>query len=269
MSKHARGAVSGGVFRGAFGGASGGAFRGAIDAERIRLAASRSTWCCLGVAVALALGSALLAARVPESEGKPVTVADSVAGLSIGEMVILVVAALSVTGEYKYRTVRLAYQAIPVRRPFIAAKALLLAATGGVLAVCLALASFGVTALTAAPPVPRPDTAGEWVVLLGTGVTWSFAAVVGVSVGTLVRNGAGATSALLIWAMVGESGLGLVPRVGGFLAGWSPFTAVGALTNPDAGSRVPYGSAGAVVYALLVAGGLLALALLAAVRRDP
>ncbi|MES9602731.1 MULTISPECIES: hypothetical protein [Actinomadura] len=244
------------------------ALRRALAAETVRLSRSRSTWWCLGTAAALALASAVLAARVPE-EGGAVTVVDVLAGLSFGEMILLVLAALSVTGEYRHGTIRLACQAVPRRWPLTAAKALLLAAAGATAAVFLAFASLLVAALCAVGPGPSLDTAAEWRQVLGTGVLWAFTAVAGVAVGALVRNGAAAVGVLLLWSLVGESAAGMLPRVGGALAGWMPFTAVGGLVDPDAGSRVPYGAAGQVAYAIVAGPALLALGMVAGRRRDP
>ncbi|MFD0537497.1 hypothetical protein ACFQY7_30840 [Actinomadura luteofluorescens] len=87
--------------------------------------------------------------------------------------------------------------------------------------------------------------------------------------GALVRSGAAAVGILLLWSLVGESATGMLPRVGGALAGWMPFTAVGGIVDPDAGSRVPYGAAGQVAYAIVAGLALLALGMAAGRRRDP
>lgn len=237
------------------------ALRGALAAESVRLVRSRSTWWCLATATALALGSAALAARVPD-EGRPVTVVDAVAGLAFGEMILLVLAALSVTGEYKHGTIRLACLAAPQRRPVIAAKALLMALVGGTVAIGLAFASLGVAVLSAAEPqhALSLDTAAEWRQVLGMGVVWSFAAVTGVAVGGVVRNGAAAVSVLLLWPLLVESAIGVLPRVGGTVAGWMPFTAVSGIVDPEAASRVPLGALGGTGYAIVAGLGMLALA---------
>ncbi|QXJ21783.1 hypothetical protein AGRA3207_002672 [Actinomadura graeca] len=144
-----------------------------------------------------------------------------------------------------------------------------MAAAGGIVALCLSFASFAVTALSASRPRPSLDTAQEWRAVLGTAVIWVFAAVVGVAVGALVRSGAGAITVLLVWTMLGESTIGFLPCVGGALEGWSPFTVVGGIADPGTGTRVPYGAAGGVAYALVVAAVALALALFAVRRTDP
>ncbi|WP_168221254.1 hypothetical protein [Actinomadura sp. WMMA1423] len=52
------------------------------------------------------------------------------------------------------------------------------------------------------------------------------------------------------------------------MAGWMPFTAVGGIVDPETESRVPYGAAGEIGYAVLVGLALLALAMAAVKRRD-
>ncbi|TYB47770.1 ABC transporter permease [Actinomadura chibensis] len=245
------------------------ALRGALAAESVRLVRSLSTWWCLGTATALALGSAVLAARVPE-EGRPVTVLDAVAGLTFGEMILIVLAALSVTGEYRHGTIRVAFLAVPERRIVIAAKALLMAVIGAAIAICLALASLGVAALAVSGSRHSlaPDTAAEWRQILGMGIVWAFAAVAGVAVGGVVRNGAAAVSVVLLWSLLVESAVGVLPRVGGAVAGWMPFTAVGGIVDPETDSRVPLGAVGGTGYAIVVGLGLLSLAMLVTRRQD-
>jgi len=80
----------------------------------------------------------------------------------------------------------------------------------------------------------------------------------------LLRKGTAAIAGLLIWSLLGESLVGFVPGIGGLLAGWMPFAALGSLMGDSSRLRIPYGAVGAALYVTAVA-AILACAAGAAV----
>jgi ABC-2 type transport system permease protein len=58
----------------------------------------------------------------------------------------------------------------------------------------------------------------------GHGVVYGFAAVIGIGVGALVRQTAGAISLLLVWTLLVENLVQLIPNVGQDIARLMPFT---------------------------------------------
>ncbi|MFI0366717.1 hypothetical protein ACH35V_02490 [Actinomadura sp. 1N219] len=239
----------------------GGAMKGAVAAEWIRLLSSRSTWWGLGVSGALALGVAALAVRVPPGEGEVTTLVDVVSGAVFGQLVLLVLAVLAMTSEHRSGTVRLAFQAIQGRWQVVAAKAAVMGAAGGVAGFALGFAAYGFALMLAPSGLDLGlGTVAEWRQVAGVGLVYAITAVIGVAVGTLVRSSAAAVGGALIWVLVAESAIGLLPRVGDALARWMPFAMLVSLTD-SAKIDVPFGAAGAAVYCIAVAAVLLALAM--------
>ncbi|RFS86049.1 hypothetical protein D0T12_05295 [Actinomadura spongiicola] len=245
----------------------GATLRNAIAAERVRLVAGRSTWWCLAVAASLALGEAVLAVRVSPEEGEVTTVADVISGALFGQLILLVLGVLAMTGEHRSGTIRLAFQAIPGRWQVVAAKATVLGVAGGVIGSVFAFASYGLAVVLAPSGLDLTlDTAAEWRQVMAVGLVYTVTAVIGVAVGTVVRNSAAAISGALIWMLVAETAVTLIPKVGDTLASWMPFTVLMAL--PDSAKiEVPLGAVGGAVYCVAVAALLLAFALTLVRRR--
>jgi ABC-2 type transport system permease protein len=73
----------------------------------------------------------------------------------------------------------------------------------------------------------------------GTGLIYALAAVIAVSVGTMIRHSAGAISLVLIYSQLAENLIQIIPNVGPKIHRWLPFNmAQHFLTGkPDAGAR--------------------------------
>ena len=72
-----------------------------LAVERIKLFTTRSPWWCAAIAIVLTAGfSALIAGASPA--GETIDVATTQAGSQFGVAVIMVLAALSVTTEYRF-----------------------------------------------------------------------------------------------------------------------------------------------------------------------
>ena len=57
----------------------------------------------------------------------------------------------------------------------------------------------------------------------GVGLVYALAAVIAVAVGLLIRHSAGAVSLLLIYSLLVESLVALIPNVGDDIQKWMPF----------------------------------------------
>ncbi|RKS68379.1 ABC-2 type transport system permease protein [Actinomadura pelletieri DSM 43383] len=248
-------------------GARGTALRGAIAAERIRLVAGRSTWWCLAMSGAFALGVAALAVRFPAEEGEATTVVDVVSGVTFGQLVLLVLGVLSMTSEHGFGTVRPAFQAIPSRWQVVAAKAAVLGVAGGVVGSVFGFAAYGLAVALAPSGLDLSlDAAAEWRQVAAVGLVYAITAVIGVAVGAVVRSGAVAVGGALIWVLLGESVVGLIPRVGDSVGPWMPFNVLLTLIDA-AGIDTPMGVVGGAVYCVAVAAVLLTLAMTLVRRR--
>jgi ABC-2 type transport system permease protein len=244
----------------------------AIAAERIKLASTRSPWWCAAAAAVGTSGLAGLVAFTSHQEGgPPVTVATTQLCYAVGMAIVMVMATLSVTGEHSVGTIRTTFLAVPRRGLALGAKAVVVAV---VAAVVGAVGAFGGWALSAAL-LPGVDLslAGptEWRQVAGVGLVYVAASVIAVAVGALVRHTAGAVSLVLVWALMAEQLIAVVPGIGPAVAPWLPFQAgkhflTAGVAEPGAG--VAEGPWFALGYLAVVAAALLAVAIAVANRRD-
>lgn len=172
------------------------------------------------------------------------------------------VGVLVVTGEFRYGTIRPTLLFEPRRRVVLAAK-LAAAALAGVLyaIVCVVVSFTAGLAVLAARDVDVALTGKHALTLvLGTVLASAFIAMLGVTIGALIRNQVGAIGALAAYIIAFESILfATVPAVGRYLPGESA-SAVAGLPSEDLLSPL----AGAAV----LAAWTMLFGALAAVRTD-
>src|SRR5215475_10251415 len=96
-----------------------------IAVERIKLFSTRSPWWCMIVAAVLAIGIAALSTGfVSAAEESQVTPLMTQFGVQLGRMVMMVMAALAVTTEYRFNTIKTSFQAVPQRAAVLLNKTL-------------------------------------------------------------------------------------------------------------------------------------------------
>lgn len=247
-----------------------------LAVERIKLFTTRSPfWCVLatlGVTVGLA---GLMSATSPDGMdfGLPATQF----GYNFGLMVIMVMAALAVTTEYRFSTIRTTFQAVPNRSAVLLAKAAVVGLLAGVIGVVTAFGSWGISTLVRPEAQLALQSEQQWRMLAGMGLVYLIASVVAVAVGILFRHSAGAVAVVLLYSLVVESIVQLIPTIGEDLAKWAPFNVgknflaagdPGApmyLQVPEGITLGPWASLG---YFAAFAALLMALALAVANRRD-
>ena len=188
---------------------------GLIAAEAIKLRGTRSVrWLALAAAVVATAVSATVAATVEPSTRDAGTSAFAASGIVLA--FCLIIGVLGPTSEFRHGTVVSTLLVTPNRTRLLAAKALVHATA----AALLGLAVFG---LGAAAVLPLLDSRGIATglstahllgVVVGGALGSAAFAVIGVAVGTLVRNQAGGLVLCLGWLYVGEQVLALVPAFG-------------------------------------------------------
>jgi ABC-2 type transport system permease protein len=187
-----------------------------IRAEALRLASTRTYWLLAAGAIALiAAGVALIAAATSFTGGtSPARSVLAIAGLA--QTVALLAGALSVTGEFRYKTITPAVLITPRRTPLLAAKLITVAVAG----LAFGLAATGTAAaialpLLAARHIPAAVSAtGVTAIIVGGTVATALSGALGVGVGAIIRNQAGAITAVLALLYVAEPLLGFVPGLG-------------------------------------------------------
>jgi len=152
------------------------------------------------------------------------------AAASSGTIIVLILGILIMAGEFRHNTATSTFLVCPDRKRVVRAKLIASALVGAGLAVVASV----LTLVIALPWLAAKDipvdllSADVGIVVLGAIVGTALYALVGVGVGSLVRNQTVALSLALVWVMVVESILiSLLPEVGK----WLPGGAVGALTS--------------------------------------
>ncbi|SDO77397.1 ABC-2 type transport system permease protein [Nakamurella panacisegetis] len=202
-----------------------------IKVERIKLLSTKSPyWCVASILVA----SVLIALVIGLSDhGSQATTVNGVSGVNLGKSVFMIIAALAVTTEYRFNTMKSTFLAAPHRVNVLLAKTVLLAVFGAVLGFVCAIAAFFLTkALATNPPIPLVLEGEVWREVAGYAALFAIAAVIAVAVGTLLRQSAGAISLLLVWSLLFESLFQLIPKVGDKIHAWMPFTAGTEFVSP-------------------------------------
>lgn len=169
----------------------------ALRGEWIKLATLRSTWWSIGIAAALTIGIAVLIAQAVDDPGfDPIQAV--VMPIQFTMLLAGIIGVISVTGEYSTGMIRSTLTANPVRGSVLAAKSI-------VLAVFLFLSSlviFGVAAVAVSLIVASRDQSIDWsdpsaslLPILVSSLAMAVFALIGVSLGFILRSGAGAIAA--------------------------------------------------------------------------
>ncbi|GAB3703718.1 ABC transporter permease [Amycolatopsis oliviviridis] len=239
-----------------------------LAVERIKLFTTRSPWWCALITLAVVIGfAAIFAGAAPAGEFTDVS--NSQFGYVFGMTVIMVLAALSVTTEYRFGTIRTTFQAVPNR------KSALLAKTGVVALLSLVIGEIAAFAAWGLASVMRPEdlmlnTTAEWISVAGVGVVFALASVIAVAVGILIRQSAGAISLLLIYTLAVENLIQLIPKIGKDIYDWMPFHVADRFLNGSgpAAADAPLSQGGSLAYFAGFALVMLVISLVVADKRD-
>jgi ABC-2 type transport system permease protein len=244
-----------------------------ITVERIKLFSTRSPWWCMVVAAVLTIGLAALASAFTEGQ---VTIGLTQGGAQLSQMVMMVMAALAVTTEYRFGTIRTSFQAVPQRAALLLGKTAVVAGLSAVVGLIASFGAWGIGNLFAGDADLSINTAAEWRLMAGQGLVFALSAIIAVAVGILIRQSAGAIAILILWPLLVENLFNLIPKVGDDLSRWSPFQNAGSFLNQgqdfglEGGGGVTYalGPWWALLYFTGWAAVLMTIALLSASKRD-
>lgn len=249
-----------------------------LAVERIKLFTTRSPWWCIVLALGLTIGFAVLV-TANANQNIPATVSVSQAGSQFGLMVMMVMAALAATTEYRFGTIRATFQAVPNRTAVLLAKAGLVAIVAGVVGEVTAFGSWAAAYAIHPGTLMALDTSQAWRNVAGTGLVYAIAAVLAVAIGILIRQTAGAIAILLVYTLLVENLVTLIPKIGDKIQEWLPFVnahnfleagapAAGADGGGQAVSQMPLSAWGSLAYFAGIAAVFLVGAVIAANRRD-
>jgi len=161
-----------------------------IQAEALRLRTARTYWLLATAAIALIAGAVAATAAATSFTGgvSPARQVLAIAGLA--QTAALLAGVLSVTGEFRHKTITPAVLITPRRTPLLAAKLITLAAAG----LAFGLAATGMATAIALPllaarhlPAGVSGT-GAAAIIAGGGIATALAAAFGIGVGAIIRN---------------------------------------------------------------------------------
>jgi ABC-2 type transport system permease protein len=249
-----------------------------LATERIKLFTTRSPWWCMLIALVLTVGFSV-AIIANASDVVPASVANAESGYQFGVIVIMVMAALAVTTEYGFGTIRASFQAVPNRTAVLLAKVAVVGILAAVIGEISAFLAWGAARLIKPGPLTALDGDQALRNVFGMGLVYLVAAVIAVSVGILIRQSAGAIAILLVYVLLVESLVTLIPTIGPKIQEWMPFNmahnflSAGAQTagGPEAAravAQMPLSAWGSLAYFAGFGVVILAAALFTANRRD-
>lgn len=252
-----------------------------LAAERIKLTSTRSPWWCSAIIVFLGLGFAVvmgILGRNNVSTNDPgnvflLTPDNAVAGVSgFGVFVVMIMAALAVTTEYRFGIIRTTFQAVPNRTAVLAAKAAVLAALSAAL---IAVVTFGAYYLAKAIAGTGPiilldlNDAAAWRALYGVVFYAVLAAILAVAVGALVRHSAAAIALLVLWPLVIEPLITLFGGVGKKIYVFLPFANIQHFTTmQNTSEHFHWGPWGGLAYFAAFVAIVAVLSVIVVNRRD-
>jgi ABC-2 type transport system permease protein len=221
-------------------------FVGILRSEWIKLVTLRSTGWCYLILVVVTIGlGALVGLGMPSAAEMGVTDRVSVQttwlfaatlGVGFAQLVVAVLGALVITGEYGTGMIRSTFAAVPARIPALVGKALVF----GAITFVLSFGSLVVTALLLIPLFAgkgiEPDIADGhvWLALVGAAGYLALIGLLSLAIGTIIRHSAGGIAAALGLLLV-------LPTIAQLLAGltqaqWA--SDVGTFLPSSAGGRM-------------------------------
>jgi ABC-2 type transport system permease protein len=247
----------------------------ALDSERIKLSTTRSPlWTAVAVAV-LSLGVA--ASQGSASYGAPLPPERSAIGVAVfGVPVLMVLAALVVTGEYRSGMIRTTFMATPNRTLVLTTKAVVAAIFSGTYTALMVIGAVLAAGMTAPPLVGVESQLSlaaveTWRAVGAFALYGVLTAVLGVGVGALLRHSAGAVAALLLWPMVAEPILGNLPNIGSEVGPYLPFGNASLFIRAQwlyPSYDMAWGEVGSLVYFAAVVAVVFVAAIVVVNRRD-
>ncbi|GIH19324.1 ABC transporter permease [Rugosimonospora africana] len=193
-----------------------------LSAEWLKIRSVRSTTWCVSLTIALSVGLAYLVGLSfrtnfpdlpPDQRATFDPLFATFYSLTIGQLALVVLAVLLVTGEYSTGTIRASLTATPRRGRFYAAKA----GTGTLLAAAVAmvtvLATFAAAQAGLGPHATSPRADGVPAAAAGACLYLMLIYLFATGLAALLRNAIPALGILLPLLFLGSQGLGNVPKL--------------------------------------------------------
>ena len=186
-----------------------------VRSEWTKVWSLRSTWLAVGLALliglglAAAIGSSLTDSGAGDGPGDDFggdQVAAVLAGTGLASLVLGVLGALQMSGEYASGTITASLTAVPRRLPVLLAKAIVLVAVVAPLSLAMSAGALGIGSL-----VVEGGLAFSWAAVLGNTGYLTAVALLGLGLAAVVRSTAVSITALVAVAFVLPPLLPLLP----------------------------------------------------------
>ena len=184
----------------------------AISSEWIKIRSLRSTWITSAIAI---VTSVLIGAGLTIGMGKIAEYADTaryslIAGTTLGQIVVAVLAALMITGEYSSGQIRSSLAAVPHRGRLLWAKALVISFVAFLLGSLSTLLSWAISAPFLGEHAGSLTDAHYLGFFWGSGLAYAGIALMTLGLGFLLRSTAGSLTVVTVLLFVIEIPLSLM-----------------------------------------------------------
>ena len=187
-------------------------FARAVGSEWIKIRSLRSTWITSAIAI---VTSVLIGAGLTIGMGKIAEYADTaryslIAGTTLGQIVVAVLAALVITGEYSSGQIRSSLAAVPHRGRLLWAKALVISFVAFLLGSLSTLLSWAISAPFLGEHAGSLTDAHYLGFFWGSGLAYAGIALMTLGLGFLLRSTAGSLTVVTVLLFVIEIPLSLM-----------------------------------------------------------
>lgn len=245
-----------------------------IRSEWVKFRSLRSNWLTLLATVLGIVGIGAIASATftpdpgdADAFSNPVTV--GLSGALLAQIVIGIVGVLAITSEFANGMIRSTFAAVPKRLPVLGAKALVVGVVTFAVALPTTFAAFLLGQALIGDGSASLTDDGVLRVVIGTAGYLTAIALLGLGLGSILRQAAGAIGVIFVLLLLAPQLLGfLLPSSwGDTLLKYLPSNAGDAFTTMDPGANLLSPLMGAVVLAGWVA-GFLGIAAVLLKRRD-
>ncbi len=232
-------------------------FGGALRSEFTKIRSVRSTYwtllalvlACIGIGVLFSLGEASHVQSFAGTRAAPHVVANarsiavplSLFGLLVGQLVIAVLGALTITSEYSTGMIRTSLTTMPRRGTVFAAKAIVFGAVALVTGLITSFGSFfaGQAILATQNVGASIGQPGALRAVIGGGLFLTVCGLLSLGIGAILRHTAGAITAAigLLFVLFVLSGF-LPSNWAAHVDKWIPFNAGGAIWEQSSGQNM-------------------------------
>ncbi|HTW13035.1 MAG TPA: hypothetical protein VME01_09840 [Solirubrobacteraceae bacterium] len=187
-----------------------------VNSELLKLRTTRTFIALIGSGLALILVISVPAAAAGHLQTTAAPGRALLAVANLAQLFALVIGVIGVTTEYRHGTITPSLLIVPRRTRLMAAKLAAQMLAGLTLgAVCWTACAVLVAVILSGRGIATGFTTADWIrAVAGGAIGTMLFAVVGLGVGAIIRNQAGAIVAVLAWVFVIENLLSIIP--GGF-----------------------------------------------------